>query len=109
VLAGADVADLPAAVVAVLAATWASLRLLPPSGYRASVLGLARLAGRFLGESVVAGLDVAKRALDPRLPMRPVAASRGLPYFLTQAATSNIVLSPACLPSLTALYAAQHP
>ncbi|HEY2750825.1 Na+/H+ antiporter subunit E [Phenylobacterium sp.] len=71
VLAGADVADLPAAVVAVVAATWASLRLLPPSGYRASVLGLACLAGRFLGESVVAGLDVARRALDPRLPMRP--------------------------------------
>ena len=32
---------------------------------------LARLALRFLCQSVVAGMDVARRALDPRLPLRP--------------------------------------
>jgi multicomponent Na+:H+ antiporter subunit E len=30
-----------------------------------------RLALRFLSQSVIAGVDVATRALDPRLPLRP--------------------------------------
>jgi multicomponent Na+:H+ antiporter subunit E len=71
VLAGADLADLPAAALAVVAATWTSLRLLPPAGSRGSPGAVARLALRFLYQSVVAGLDVARRALDPRLPLRP--------------------------------------
>src|SRR5262245_22391441 len=71
VLAGADLADLPAAALAVVAATWVSLRLLPPSSSRVSLIALARLVVRFLYQSVVAGLDVARRALDPRLPLRP--------------------------------------
>jgi len=32
---------------------------------------LAELALRFLHQSVIAGLDIARRALDPRLPLRP--------------------------------------
>jgi multicomponent Na+:H+ antiporter subunit E len=32
---------------------------------------MASLALRFVRESVVAGADVARRALDPRLPLRP--------------------------------------
>src|SRR5262245_8510369 len=71
VLAGADVADLPAAALAVVAATWTSLRLLPPGRARLAPVAVAQLAGRFLYQSVVAGLDVARRALDPRLPLRP--------------------------------------
>src|SRR5215510_4406332 len=71
VLAGADPADLPAAALAVVAATWTSLRLLPPGGARRAPVAVARLAVRFLYQSVVAGLDVARRALDPRLPLRP--------------------------------------
>jgi multicomponent Na+:H+ antiporter subunit E len=71
VLAGADPADLPAAVVAVVAATWTSLRLLPAGGGQTRPAALARLALRFLWQSVVAGADVAWRALDPRLPLRP--------------------------------------
>jgi multicomponent Na+:H+ antiporter subunit E len=70
-LAGADPADLPAAAVAVAAATWTSLRLLPPGAGRLSPVGLARLAGRLPYQSVIAGVDVARRALDPRLPLRP--------------------------------------
>ena len=38
VLAGADPADLPAAAMAVVAATWTSLHLLPPGGSRPSPL-----------------------------------------------------------------------
>jgi multicomponent Na+:H+ antiporter subunit E len=34
-------------------------------------VALAELSLRFLGQSVVAGTDVAWRALDPRLPLRP--------------------------------------
>jgi multicomponent Na+:H+ antiporter subunit E len=71
VLAGADVADLPAAAVAVVAATWASLRLLPPGSSRLSPSALAKLTLRFAYQSVAAGVDVAWRALDPRLPLRP--------------------------------------
>jgi multicomponent Na+:H+ antiporter subunit E len=71
VLAGADPADLPAAAVAVVAATWTSLRLLPPGSWRLSPSALAKLTLRFAYQSVAAGVDVARRALDPRLPLRP--------------------------------------
>src|SRR5215470_11704771 len=70
-LSGADPGDLPAGALAVVAATWTSLRLLPPSGARLSLPALASLALRFVCQSVVAGVDVARRALDPRLPLRP--------------------------------------
>ena len=81
VLAGADLKDLPAAAGAVAAATWASLRLLPPTASGGSPGAIAQLALRFLYESVVAGADVARRALDPRLPLRPgfVTYPIGLP------------------------------
>jgi multicomponent Na+:H+ antiporter subunit E len=62
VLAGADVADLPAAAVAVVAATWTSLRLLPPGSSRLSPSALAKLTLRFAHQSVAAGVDVAWRA-----------------------------------------------
>ena len=71
VLAGADPADPVAGAVAVIAATWASLRLLPPGSARVSPVALAHLALRFACQSVIAGADVARRAFDPRLPLRP--------------------------------------
>ena len=71
VLAGVEIADLPAAAVAVVAATWTSLRLLPPGSSRLSPSALAKLTLRFAYQSVAAGVDVAWRALDPRLPLRP--------------------------------------
>src|SRR5262249_35706163 len=63
VLAGVDRADLPAAAVAVGGATWASLRLLPPQPWHLQPLALLGLVVRFLRQSVVAGVDVAWRAL----------------------------------------------
>src|SRR5262249_15381411 len=71
VLTGADPADLSAGALAVAAATWASLLLLPPGGSGHAPPAMARLGLRFLYQSVVAGVDVARRALDPRLPLRP--------------------------------------
>jgi multicomponent Na+:H+ antiporter subunit E len=71
ILCGTDPADLPIGIATAIAATWASLRLLPPGMSRASPVALAALAPRFLYQSIVAGADVARRALDPRLPLRP--------------------------------------
>jgi multicomponent Na+:H+ antiporter subunit E len=71
VLAGANLGDLPAAAGAVAAATWTSLRLLEPSASRRSPLAIVQLALLFLYNSIIAGADVARRAIDPRLPLRP--------------------------------------
>jgi multicomponent Na+:H+ antiporter subunit E len=71
VLAGPDLEDIPAAVIAVAAATWTSSWLLEPSSSRRSLRAISQLALLFLYHSVVAGADVARRALDPRLPLRP--------------------------------------
>ena len=81
VLAGANVGDIAAAAAAVAAATWTSLHLLEPNASRRSPLAIVQLVLLFLYHSVVAGADVARRALDPRLPLRPgfVAYPTGLP------------------------------
>lgn len=71
VLIGADPADLPAGALSAALATWVSLLLLPHGRAVRSPAGMARLALRFLFQSVIAGADVARRALDPRLPLRP--------------------------------------
>jgi multicomponent Na+:H+ antiporter subunit E len=80
-LTGGNPADLVAGAVAALAATWASLRLLPPGTSRVRPAALARLALHFLRQSIIAGVDVARYALDPRLPLRPgfVVCPMGLP------------------------------
>ena len=70
-LIGTDPADLAAGLFAAAAATWASLRLLPPRGGHFRYAALGRLAWRFMQQSILGGLDVARRALDPRLPLRP--------------------------------------
>jgi multicomponent Na+:H+ antiporter subunit E len=80
-LTGGNPSDLVAGAVATLAATWASLRLLPSGTGRVRPAVLAGLALRFLRQSVVAGADVARRAFDPQLPLRPgfVVYTVGLP------------------------------
>lgn len=104
-LAGVDPADLPAAALAVAAATWTSLHLLPPGTWRFSPLGLARLVLRFPLQSVIAGVDVARRALDPRLPLRPgfVACPARLPAGTARDAFCTLTsLLPGTLPAGTA-------
>jgi multicomponent Na+:H+ antiporter subunit E len=71
ILSGADIGGLPAGAVAVIAATWTSLKLLPVGAWRASPAAMGRIVLRLLCQSVVAGTDVARRAFDPRLPLRP--------------------------------------
>jgi multicomponent Na+:H+ antiporter subunit E len=71
VLTGGDAADLAAGSIAAIAATWVSLRLMPPQQWSLRPIKLAGLVLHFLRQSIVAGTDVALRALDPRLRLRP--------------------------------------
>jgi multicomponent Na+:H+ antiporter subunit E len=73
VIAGGDAADLLPGFGAAALATWASLRLMPPDPVGGSVRWVAALAlfARFARVSVLAGLDVARRALAPRMRLAP--------------------------------------
>jgi multicomponent Na+:H+ antiporter subunit E len=71
VLIGLDWVDLAVGAAAAAAAAWTSVRLLPPGTHRVRLAGLPRLALRFLWQSIVAGVDVARRAFSPRMPLRP--------------------------------------
>ncbi len=63
--------DLPVGLAAVALATWTSLRFLPPTASRFRLASLALLTGSFLRQSVVSGADVAWRALQPNLKLKP--------------------------------------
>jgi len=71
VLIGGAAGNLVVGVVTAAVATWVSLRLLPPGSIPLRPMALPGLALRFAWTSVVAGWDIARRALDPRLPVRP--------------------------------------
>ncbi|MBN8507758.1 MAG: Na+/H+ antiporter subunit E [Burkholderiales bacterium] len=64
-------ANLVVGVLTTIAATWVSLRLLPPERGRVRPGRLLTLLPRFLWQSLVAGLDVARRAFAPRLDLQP--------------------------------------
>lgn len=64
-------ADLLLGVLATALATWASLRLLKPDAGHLRFGALLTLAPHFLWQSLLAGLDVARRAFDPRMPLEP--------------------------------------
>lgn len=76
-------ANLVFGVLATIAATWASLKLLPPRSGRVRLGALLLLLPRFLWQSLVAGVDVARRAFASRPPLQPgfvdyrVGLSRG--------------------------------
>jgi multicomponent Na+:H+ antiporter subunit E len=104
VLSGFKPADLPAAVPTAGLAAWVSLRLLPPGRARLSPVGLAVLALRFPRQSIVAGVDVARRAFDPALPLRPGFVSfapRLPPGTARDAFTAYASLLPGTLPADT--------
>jgi multicomponent Na+:H+ antiporter subunit E len=70
VLTGAEAKGLALGAVAVPAALWMSLRLLP-AGSPLRLWRLARHLPRFLAGSLRGGIDVARRALAPRLRLAP--------------------------------------
>jgi multicomponent Na+:H+ antiporter subunit E len=63
--------DLLCGLIATLVATQMSLRLLPASAGRLRLGALLIFAPHFVAQSVLAGIDVARRALHPRLPLQP--------------------------------------
>jgi multicomponent Na+:H+ antiporter subunit E len=71
ILTGFKTTDIPVGLLASVIAGRASLHLLPPGQWHLRPFALARLALRFLHQSLVAGIDVSCRALDPRLPLQP--------------------------------------
>jgi multicomponent Na+:H+ antiporter subunit E len=71
IVAGGGIVNLVVGAVTAAAAAWASLVLLPPAARWPRPIALGRLAARFLRQSVLAGADVAWRALSPALPLRP--------------------------------------
>jgi multicomponent Na+:H+ antiporter subunit E len=73
VIAGADPEDLLPGLGAAALAAWASLRLMPPDpvGGHVRWLKALRLLAHFARVSVLAGLDVARRALAPRMRLAP--------------------------------------
>ncbi|CAB3767195.1 Na+/H+ antiporter subunit E [Paraburkholderia humisilvae] len=64
-------ADLIFGLVATLVATQMSLLLLPPAARQLRIGALLLFAPHFLAQSLLAGIDVARRALHPRLPLQP--------------------------------------
>ena len=64
-------ANLVVGLLASAAATWASLKLLPPASGRVRLGLLLLLLPRFLWQSLLAGTDVARRAFAPRLRLQP--------------------------------------
>jgi len=95
-------ANLVVGVLASAAATWASLKLLPPASGRVRLGVLLLLLPRFLWQSLVAGIDVARRAFAPQLRLQPgfVDFPAGLPRGSARNAFELIAsLMPGSLPS----------
>lgn len=95
-------ADLAFGAFAAVAATWTSLRLLPPEAGRLRFAVLLALLPHFLWESVVAAVDVARRALAPRMPLNPgyVTCPLGFPAGLARNTFSTITsLLPGTVPA----------
>ena len=70
-IAGYKPADLPVGLITAAAATWASLRLLPPVKVQLRLLSMATFVLHFLRQSVSSGIEVAWRAFSPRLSLDP--------------------------------------
>jgi multicomponent Na+:H+ antiporter subunit E len=64
-------ADLAVGLLTSGAATWVSLRLMPPSSGGLHFARLIALLPHLLWASVLAGVDVARRAFHPRVPLSP--------------------------------------
>ena len=62
-------ADLVVGLLACTGATWTSLRLMPPAAGCVHFGELITLLPHFFWESVLAGIDVARRAFHPRMPL----------------------------------------
>lgn len=94
--------DLAMGALAAVGATWTSWRLLPPETGRVRLVWLLALMPRFLWQSLLAGIDVARRAFAPKLPLAPgfVDYRTGFPRGQARNNFATIVsLMPGSLPS----------
>ncbi len=89
-IAGWKKEDLPIGFAASALALGISLSLLPPTTIRPRLAPLAKLALRFLTCSIIAGVDVARRALLPRLDLHPGFVA--VPFALPPGAVRNAFL-----------------
>jgi multicomponent Na+:H+ antiporter subunit E len=80
VLIGLAPVDLLVGLITSAAATWVSLRLLPPGSHGLRLGALPLLALRFVWQSVIAGVDVARRALARRPTLHPGFVSYATRY-----------------------------
>lgn len=71
VLIGVKPADAVVGAIVALAAARLSLHLLPARALAMRPLALLALIPHFLWQSVVAGVDVARRAFSARMPLKP--------------------------------------
>jgi multicomponent Na+:H+ antiporter subunit E len=71
VLSGADLIGVAFGLPTAALAALFSMRLLPPGGREVSLVRLIAMVPGFLARSVRGGIDVAWRALHPRLPIAP--------------------------------------
>ena len=102
IIAGTGTADLIVGALAAIIVSWASLRLLPPASNRVSFAAICMFVPAFLYQSIVAGADVAWRALAPRLRLQPgfVIYPMRLPPGAAQSAFCTVTsLLPGTLPS----------
>ncbi|KFC70078.1 hypothetical protein FG93_03093 [Bosea sp. LC85] len=100
ILIGPALKDLPIGLVAAAAATWTSTALWPDSG-KLSASGLVRFLIRFVPQSAVAGVDVARRAFAPQPALSPgfVTYRTSLPAGMARSASCAVMsLQPGKLP-----------
>ncbi len=71
VLTGGGAKDIVPGIIAALIAGRVSIGLLPAGALAFSPLAALTLVFRFLQQSILAGVYVARCALDPRLPIKP--------------------------------------
>jgi len=70
-LIGFKPGDLVVGLFAATVATWVSLKLLQPGALNMRAVDLLRYSAHFFWQSVVAGIDVARRAFSPQMPLQP--------------------------------------
>jgi len=63
--------DVAIGALSAIAATWVSLRFMPPAAGALNFVALAALVPHFIRETVLAGVDVARLALAPTLQLTP--------------------------------------
>jgi multicomponent Na+:H+ antiporter subunit E len=71
VLMGIEPVDVVVGAITAALAAWVSLRLWPPESLRLRPLAMLGLLPHFLWQSVIAGVDVARRAFSPRMRLAP--------------------------------------